>query len=465
MKRDECFDDITGVIDIIVSRTNHPMSRRLTILLTLMIACILNSGCCWRRDVPSTCCRPLTSQQVPLAVSQKHDGAGVGADFDSLPPYETIQQSVLAQVAAEGTVAINLDEAICLAAQNSQLAEVIDQERQLLECQDGQHREKSALDIALQGESLEQRNSVAGAAGELFLGLVQVSLQLELLEEAASHIDQLQAKVDAAADAGFATADGKNEIEKGRIEIQRQRVEIDSAHQTLTWQLNMLINPGSDTAIVFQPVHQLNPQPLAVDVRTETKFAETNRPGVRATEMALATDRNGSAAYQLLKLFDSRLGMKLDASPIKKRLLRNQIIEIVSQSEKSDPTLANRRQQASRIVELRKREAAIGAGKALLERQTAFEKLTIIQSDIQRLQKRSESLDASKQIDAKDVYLKQNENWIELQKARSDRVAAAIEYEVAQLKLKQAQGKLVESCGFQLLSKSSCVVNQCNCQR
>ncbi len=440
------------------------MSRRQILLFVLMVASSLSSGCCWRRDVPARCCPPLTSQQVPLSVSPKIEGAGVEASFDALPRYETIRQSILAQVAADGVLAINLDEVICLAAQNSQLAEVIDQERQLLDCQDGQHCEKTALEIALQGESLEQRNVVAGAAGELFLGLVQISLQLELLEEANAHLDDLQIKVDAADEAGFATAEGKNEVEKGRLELQKQRVELDSAHQKLTWQLNMLLNPGSDTAVIFQPVHHLDPQPVSTDVRYQTGLAETNRPGVRATEMALAADRSGVAAYQLLKLFDSRLGTQLDASPIKKRLLRNQIVEIISRSETPDPTLRSRQEQANRVVELRKREAAVSAGKALLDRQTAFEKLTVIQADIQRLQERSETLVASKEIDAKDVYLKENQNWIELQKARSERISAAIDFEVADLKLKQAQGKLIESCGFQLESGSSCCVNQCNCQ-
>lgn len=440
------------------------MTRRQTILCVLMIASGLSSGCCWRRDLPSQCCPPLTSHQTPLAVTPKPDGAGVDASFDALPEYETIKQSMLAQVAVDGVLAIDLDEVICLAAKNSQLAEVIDQERQLLDCQDGRPCEKTALDIALQGESLEQRNTVAGAAGELFLGLVQVSLQLELLEEANAHLDEMQTKVDAADEAGFATAEGKNEVEKGRLELQKQRVDLDSVHQELTWQLNMLLNPGSDTAVVFQPVHRLDPHPVSSDVRYETKLAETNRPGVKATELALSADRDGIAAYQILKLFDNRLGMKLDGSPIKKRLLRNQIIEIIGQSEKSDPTLRNRQQQANRIIELRKREAAISAGKALLDRQTAFEKLTVIQADIDRLEQRAEALVASKEVDAKDVYLKENENWIQRQKARSDRIAAAIEHEVAQLKLRQAQGKLIESCGFQLEFNSSCCDYQCNCQ-
>lgn len=442
------------------------MPSRPFILSLLVVVSVLCSGCCWRKSTAPACCPPLTSQRVPLSVSPKPDGAGVEASFDALPKYETIKQSMLAQVAADGVVAIDLDEVVCLAAQNSPLAEVIDQQRQLLNCQEGRPCEKTALDIALQGESLEQRNTVAGAAGELFLGLVQVSLQLELLDEADAHLDELEVKIDAADEAGFATAEGKNELEKGRLELQKQQSELDSVHQQLTWQLNMLLNPGADTATVFQPVHHLDPRPVTSDVRRETLLAQSNRPGVKATEMALSADRDGLVAYQLLQLFDKRLGVKVDARPIKKRLLRNQIIEMIRLAEKSDPTAHNRRQQAERIVELRKREAAVSAGKALLDRQTAFEKLTVIQADIERLEKRAKLLAASKDIDAKDVYLKENENWFQRQKARSERVSAAIDYEIADLKLRQAQGTLVQECGFELeFDPSACVGESCgqNC--
>ena len=437
----------------------------------LSLASVISTGCCWRRDVPAKCCPAYVSQQVGLSVSSKPIDAGVEANFDTLPDYDSIKQSVLAQVAAPGTMQIELEEVICLAAHNSQLAEVIDQERHLLQCQQGDACEKSSINMVLRGESLEQRNTVAGAAGELFLGLTQVSMQLELLDEAGIHLAELQTKIDAADEAGFATADGKNELEKGRLQIQMQRSKLDSLHQELTWQLNMLVNPDSDTAVVFQPVHRLNPQPLEIDVAAETNFAQANRPGIQATEMALASDSNGQAAYRLLKLFDSRLGMKTAAGPIKKQLLRNQLIEVIQQMESPDTTVPNRKQQANQIVNLRRREAAVSAGKALLDRQTAFEKLTIVQADIERLQRRSEMLVAGKEIDADESYLEENANWVELQKAKSDRIAAAMEFEVAVLKLKQAQGTLIQSCGYRLGSspasspESACGLIQCSCQR
>ena len=439
---------------------------QITICL-LLLASVLNTGCCWRRDMPAKCCPPYASQRVPLSASAKPINAGVDADFELLPAYDSIKQSVLAQVAVPGTMPIELNEVVCLAAQNSQLAEVIDQERHLLQCQRGECCEKSSVDMILKGESLEQRNTAAGAAGELFLGLAQVSMQLQLLDEANVHAEELQTKLDAAEEAGFATADGKNELEKGRLQIQMQRSKLDSLHQELTWELNMLLNPDSDTAVVFEPVHRLDPQPSGIDVVAETSFAESNRPGIIATEMALASDCDGQAAYRLLKLFDSRLGMTLDAGLVKKQLLRKQLIEVIQDLETPDMTAPNRKQQASKIVDLRRREAAVSAGKALLDRQSALEKLTIIHADIERLQRRSEVLTAGKEIDADEGYLKENENWIELQKAKSDRIAAAFEYEVAQLKLKQAQGTLIQACGYRSDSDATptCGLIQCNCQR
>ena len=437
------------------------MTVRPTIIFCLVIAILGNSGCCWRRGVPAKDCPAFEPRQIPLSVSAKPLDAGVEANFNSLPTYESVRQSVLAQVAAPGTTAINLEEVVCLAAQNSQLAEVIDEERHLLRCQQGDQCQELAIDMVLQGESLEQRNTIAGTAGELFLGLVQVQLQMELIKEADSHISELQTKIEAADDAGFATAEGKNEVEKARLQVQQQRSELDSVHQKLTWQLNMLVNPGSDTAIVFQPVHQLNPQAPAVDVRAETTFAETNRAGVKATQMALASCGGGQAAYRLMKLFDSRLGIQLDAGPIKKQLLRKQLTELIGNMESPDSTLQNRKQQANKIIELRKREAAVSAGKALLDQQTAFEKLTIAQADIKRLERRAEVLIASKELDSKDSLLIENENWLELQKAYSSRITAAIEYEVAVLKLDQAKGTLVESCGYQLEPSCGKCSRQC----
>ncbi len=429
----------------------------------------LNSGCCWRESPVCKTCSPYISSVEPLAVAAKPDDSGVTANFDSVPDYESAKQSLLSQVVADGTVAITLDEVVCLAAKNSELADVIEQERHLLKCRLEQlerptscesaactcccsNARGSSLDIILQGEAIEQRNLAAGKAAQLFLGLAQISLQKALIDESRLRLGELEETVAAADEAGFATFQGKTALDQGRLRLDRAESELDAAHQQLTYQLNMLINSTEQQVVVFKPVHDINPVSIDLDVLGETALAESNRAGIIAAESVIANHCHGEGLYRLLSMFDDRIGQQLEAKPVKKLLLRRQLIDIIKALEEPDPTLGRRRDQAEKIVTLRKREARLSAAKAMLDMQTAFEKMAIANEDVGRLRDRTEVLAAAQEIDASEAYLKKNENWVDLQQARSARIEAAIEFEIAKIRLRQAQGLLVQSCGYSLAS-------------
>lgn len=410
---------------------------------------------------------------MPLAVAVKPDNAGVTTNFESVPDYASAKQSLLSQVAADQPVAISLEEVICLAAKNSELADTIEQERHLLKCRvndlsevdDGRSagcsktcpsRRGRGLDLILQGESLEQRNLAASKAAQAFLGLTQVSLQQELIDESRQRLAELEETVAAADEAGFATAEGYASLKKGQLQLDRLESTVAAAQQELNYQLNMLINVGDQQAVIFRPVHDLNPQPVNLDVLQETALAETNRPGIIAAETVISNRGDGEGLYRLLSMFDARIGQQLNARPIKKQLLRRQLIELIKATEQPDSTLSQRRGQAEKIVTLRKREARLAAGKAMLDMQTAFEKLAIAHSDIQRLDEQAKLIDAAQEVDSKDAYLKSNENWVEQLEARAERIEAAIELEIAKVKLQQSQGLLAEPC------VDSIVLNTCD---
>ena len=397
----------------------------------------------------------------------KPENAGVTTNFASVPDYASAKQSLLDQVAADEPVAITLEEVICLAAKNSELADTIEQERHLLKCRvdelnsvpsDSDHCGSNGcscscsrsrgrgIDLILQGEALEQRNLAAGKAAQAFLGLAQISLQEELIDESRERLAELEKTVAAADEAGFATAEGHATLEKGQLQIDRLESKLAAAQQELNYQLNMLINVGDQQVVVFRPVHDLNPQPFNLDVLQETAFAETNRPGIIAAEAVISNRCDSEGLYRLLSSFDARIGQQLKAQPIKKLLLRRQLIELIKAAEQPDSTLGQRRGQAGKIVDLRKREARLAAAKAMLDMQSAFEKLAIVHADIQRLDERAKQIDASQKVDARDSYLKSNENMVELQQARSERIEAAIELEIAKIKLHQAQGLLADPC-------------------
>lgn len=375
-----------------------------------------------------------------MSVSSKSLDAGVSYDFDDLPKYDSARKSILGQIAADSVVQINLHEAISLAAENSELADLIESERHALRCQTDSC-DASSLDIILEGESLEHRNLAAGSAAEIFLGLVQVTMQMELLESSKQRVSDLKITVAAADDAGLATADGKNEIAKAEIRVKKIESKLNAAHQSLTYQLNLLINIDEENPIVFQPVHHLNPQESTFDVRQEAAVAEASRPGVIALERALQRGGNGDAIYQLLGIFDSRIGIKLPIPASSKLRLRAKLADNL-RSSSQDNTNTSRKQQAYQVLETRKKQARVAAGEAMLGIQTAFEELTLVNEDIARLTQRETVLEASQQIDAQDAYLALHKNWVERRQAKSDRIAAAIKVEIQKIKLLQAQGLL-----------------------
>ncbi len=418
------------------------------ILLALMIATMM-SGCCLRRPNAQKCCPEYVSQRGNLQVSAKPIEAGIVYDFGSIPNYDNVRRSLFDQLATGNVAKINLQEAVCLAARNSDLAELIDAERHSIKCQSGDGR-AMVLDLILYGEALEQRNTAAGAAGELFLGLVQVNMQRKLIEESKLHLTQLEETIQAADEAGFATADGKNELAKGNIRVTTAESELNSAEQKLMYQLNLLINIDSKNLLFLQPVHQLTPDHLDFDVREQISVAESNRPGIRAIETAISSGVGIESAYELLNQFDPRLGIKLAPLSITRRLLRRQLLDELQQEETPDVTAETRQGQVQQILDTRKSEARISASQAMLNIQSSLERLAIINQDIARLNAWHQQLKAKQEIEAEDSYLELNQNWIELQQAKSDRITAAIEHETAKIKLLQAQGQLVQQCGYEL---------------
>jgi hypothetical protein len=367
-----------------------------------------------------------------------------------------VAQSLFDQVAS-GSVQLDLLNTACLAARNSKLADMVEAERHAIKCQaaSGQFR---GIDLILQGEALELRNNAAGSAAKAFLGLVQVQMQRALVDESKQHLDDLEKTIQAASEAGFASDDGKQELAKGRIRLKKAETELNAAEQRLTYQLNLLTNIDMENLVEFKPVHELNLTNEPINVREQTELAAVHRPGIQAIESALAMGGDNPTLYQLLDQFDSRLGLRLAPNELKKRLLRRKLKELIAQNTAPDQATETRKSQVLQIIEARKQAARIETADALLTLQTSMEKLAIINEDLARLQARHEQLKAKQKIDARNSYLELNQNWVEMQQAKTDRIAAAIDHETAKIELLQAQGFLTTQCGFNFIPVNDCVV-------
>lgn len=421
----------------------------------LLAACfaIAISGCCAHKQVAPAPCPPYQSQRSPIQVPDKPDDAGVTADFGAVAEYKPAALSAFAEI-ADGSVKLTLQEAACIAATNSVQADLIEAERHALSCQTN---DRPAIDMVLQGESLEQRNLAAGSAAELFLRLVEIQLQRELANETNQHLDEWQDAIDAAASAGFATADASHELALGRTRLKKIESELNSSEQILIYQLNLLLNPETELLNIV-PVHELVPTHPPTDYRGQIELVEFHRPGILALQSAVQNESNSEAFYQALSQFDALLGLRIPRSSTK-RLLRRQLREKLAQETAPDNTLATRRQQFQQVIEVRIQDAKLEATEASFQLQRAAEKLAIIQEAIDNLETRREQLQGKQKIDALDSFVELNLNWIELQKAKSERLTTAIDLEIAKFKLLQAQGQLIIQCGYPLPGNEA----QCEC--
>ncbi len=409
----------------------------LVVFLTTMFC-----GCSLRHSRTPTRCAPYISQRHDFQAVPKPVGAGVQSDFDSIGDYRTVRRSLIEPLTPENALSVDLNEVLCAAARNSALADLIEAERHALACRVDDCN-PLALDLLLQGEALEQRNKSAGAAGGLFLRLVEIELQRELLSESAAHLDQLSDTIQGAAAQGFSTTDGEHELAVGRTRLQAMESKLNTASQRLSCELSGLI--GLEGQALLRPVYDLKPSDLDLDMQQEIQIAESSRPGILAIESALSIGINPEAVLEFLGLSDSRLGLQKRIQPVGKRTLIRKVIE---KSSLEPDTSNTRRDQLARLLEGRKGQARNAAEVAVIKIQGSLEKLAIANENVARMRTRAEQLSSKVEIDVQGVYLELNRNWFDLQTAKSERVSAAVEYDSAVIELLQAQGALSEECGF-----------------
>ena len=378
----------------------------------------------------------------------KPPGSGVESDFGLVGDYQGVRGSLVEPLESANSLTINLDEAVCAAARNSQLAELIETQWHAIKCR-GDSCDASSLDFLVQGEALEQRNKAAGAAGKLFMGLVEVHLQRELLADSQQHLDDLAETIRIAADEGFATAQGTDELDAGRIRLNSAESKLNTSEQLLNCQLSALINVDSKSLLALRPVYELKPAFVQLDLQAQLELAESNRPGICALESALCNGiQPGEVIRLLLGAENSRLALDEGVRPIQTCLISRVLMRDKESNDAADRLADWRREQLNRVLASRKNQARTAAQVSLIKIQSSLEKLAIANEKIASLIAKAEQLEAKQQLDARGTYLDIHQNRVELQTAKSERISSAIEHDTAIIELLEAQGLLLTKCGF-----------------
>ncbi len=417
------------------------------VLWLVVFVTTLQGGCSLRRSGQRNCCPPYVSQKSSFSVSEKPTNSGVVADFNSLGDFGSLQDAAVDSEASAPTAKMDLQEALCSAARNSELAEVVEAQRQALLCR-SEDGEESSLIVWLQGEALEQRNKSAGAAGQLFLGLVEVELQRKLLTESQEHLAEFAETLRVAADEGFATAVGANQLSAALLELQFKESALFSQQQLLRCQFNALVDNDSASLANVRPVYELKPTNLNLNLSAEIELAATNRPGICALETVRANGVNPAELLELVGQSDSCWGTQSTGQSIKQRFLWHQLKKRLLDRSESGPATQSSRDQLTRILESKQKQARTEAQLAFIKIQSSAERVALADEKIASLNDLASQLLAQQELDAGEAYLEINKNWTALQTVRSQQITAAIEHDTAIIALLQSQGKLVQECGY-----------------
>ncbi len=410
--------------------------------LVVITAICLYPGC--RFTAHRDCCKIDTrvADMQPIVDSQSCFGS-VNSDFQGITDLKNTPPFSVKEFLNGSSVALELEQCCCIAAINAPLADAIDRERKASCCTNGYN---GCLDRFLAGQALQQRNKAAGAAGELFLRLVEIHLQQELIHKSFARLNELREASRFAADQGLATDNAEEELDANRISLGRKLLHAKKSQLEITTKLSALLQIEPGCLKIVEPVFDLFPVYEEVDVQDEIQLAFTTRPDLKSfSKSCCGVDPE---CFLVLTQLDPRLGVGL-ASQIKKCLLLQQL------KLKNAPAQGIRKQQMQELKSARQELIRVAVTDAAIAMETGYRELVLENADLQRLQQREAALSAASELDPQGTFVQSIQNWVLQQSVRSRRISSAIEYEIAKIELLEATGQWIDICGLRP-SDSSC---------
>jgi hypothetical protein len=411
-------------------------------LLIVLLFLTLFPGC--RHRIWQQCsCIDTSLADRRLQLNCDNTSGEVSSCFEALE--EVDWESTLSINPCDKSLAISLEECCCLAAVRSHLANIIDRERKAACLTIGYNK---CLDRFLAGQSLQQRNRAAAAAGELFLRLVEVHLQTQLLDETRAKLAEWKAASQIAAEQGLATVDADKELDAKEIELDRRAIEARRSHLTLVNNLVQLLDLESDCIEAVEPIYELFPVFEGVDLNVEVRTALEKRPDLSSFRGNPCGGLDPEC-YSILSQLDPRIGIGV-VSKLKKLACLQMLCD------RPDPANCVRTKQFQELRTARQQLVKLEVFEAVLNVQASYQKLVLEQKDFTRLQERLQAIEAAAEMDAQGEFLESIQIWVERQEVKSKRTTTAIAYEIAKVKLLEATGEWIEICDLSPQELATC---------
>lgn len=389
---------------------------------------LLACGCASRQRCAESCCEGPVLLDCEVVSRQ-----AIVPDVSAVAPRSTITFA--------DRQYYNLPEADaqCLAATHSVLANLLEQESEVLaaqpKCLHCSRNSQQCLQRVLSLQAAHERNRTAAAALQIFLRLAEAEAGSDNLRLRLQEVDHLLSDVQRLQAAGVESALSRPAVEAQRLELVHKQIDLQATIEELNQQLVPLIGAEPPPESRLWPAAELKVETTVPSVDTAQSIALQQRADLSAARTAADCDLDSMRA--LLGQISPGLG---SAPPGCKVLLTLHLLathregnlrsgQLQAAADEQERTI--RHDVARAVTTIEARLAQIG-----LSRQ----RLDALQRQVERLQQK-------RQVDAK-AYFEARQAKLEVLAADQDLLHDVIEWKIAVVKLRELQGELGLECGF-----------------
>jgi hypothetical protein len=418
----------------------HASARSVTIALLLA----LSAGCACRNCCPaSTACASSAPQAFDCRTVERQP---VRLDVSLVRPQG--KAPVLAQ---QKLCALPEQTAQCLAATNATIANLLVKEAEAVSAQPHRlsaHGDSSQLTSELLGlEATHRRNAAAAVALVAFLRLVEAEGGTDNLERRGQELDLMLADINHLHERGVLSPVSRPEIEGQRAELGHRQVELRATVQQLNYQLEDLLGVEIAADSRFWPQASLNVTAVTPNKDEALNLALANRADLAELRLAAGADGRDSvaAARTILPLAAGGLGSSSAPSGCLALLLH---------AGSSDSAGAIRSQQLAVLLADRQRTVRHETLQAVVIVETRLDQIGLTRRRLEIAKDHLRSTERAQDITV-GAPLNVRKARLDVTAIEQDLLHDVIEWKLALVKLKEAQGLLAVECGFDSAARAA----------
>ena len=398
--------------------------------LPMALSLALWGGCAWKecltccdccpRAAPQIACRPVDPQAVTPDLSQVPE---------HLPPVRPGEQFC-------ALTEINVQ---CLAARNSTVANLLVQEAEAVTTQRKCFNDGSELaSELLLLQATQQRNEDAAIALQLFLRLAEAEGGAQNVERRLHEVEAMQSDVEQLQNRGLAPPVSKNELAGERLELLHRQADVQGTIHRLNYQLaesmGVELAPGTrywpEVDLVVDPQIPYSDEAVSVALR--------NRADLAALRLASQADGREAiaAARIILQPFGAGSSTSSSSGCLAKLL---QACALRREADVRSEQLNSARRDHERTVENEVRQAIDATSTRLLQLSLTRDRQHVADARLKASQRQQE-------VGAAPLTVRKTR--LDGLAVEQDLLHDVIEWKIAIVKLKEAQGLLASECGY-----------------